>query len=643
MLKIVLLISSLLVTFNVSLASPNYCAAIRGNGELIPAHWGAMGRIVETWGMPKAMAGGSSAAITLFFIESIAANKLLSEWAEGDENKLKSYQSLLVKSLQGYIEFLASQKEIQEIEALIASEKFAKILAPLKDTKTGSHTEDLTSAIQIILEQQKIIDDVLKKLDEHGYFPLLNPEFLGLITGVISDMQELKKLSLEALVVDIGQFVTLGLLDGKEYVERIEKLTASLQFKLKELKDSVAFFGDFASWNDKHLFFRAGIIHFAELGRMLSRTANFLAGYGFDESDKENFSHFVKTCGEQSVGRTWIGPHGLNPTNESPCRLLFFKALSQYREKLMVQNWKVSGDDDRFNELVGKHVPSFVSTSIIKDSSVKRFQSLHKKYLQGMKQDFGSFKVSFKKELFFGYWGQSKDLKKAETNLHSPDGFEVNGRHYNYSNDLKSQKFLSLGEATWETALALSPAEPGLSRVLPFPNNPDYLSAGGWTDLHPSLVLRANGCKNVIYITRRDGESLFVQGVIHRLTDIEGIPVDKLSSTDDNANKYNNNSGDEHSLSSEWAQLYNLANPNSSLALSISESDGVYCTNWNSFDIKKKDGLSKLIHDAYSSRIYMNENNPTPLVLDSNFKQLFKEDNVEGPGGYKEFAGCIPL
>ncbi|RYZ63878.1 MAG: hypothetical protein EOP09_16905, partial [Proteobacteria bacterium] len=63
----------LLVLFfgSVSAQAANYCIALRGNGELMPAHWGSLARTVETYGVPEMMAGGSSASVSTFIFESI--------------------------------------------------------------------------------------------------------------------------------------------------------------------------------------------------------------------------------------------------------------------------------------------------------------------------------------------------------------------------------------------------------------------------------------------------------------------------------------------------------------------------------------------------------------------------------------------
>jgi len=79
-------ISNLILTFlllislgSASLWAGNYCVGVRGNGELALAHWVSLARIVENKGLPEAIAGGSSAAISLFFLDALSYNKNLSQ------------------------------------------------------------------------------------------------------------------------------------------------------------------------------------------------------------------------------------------------------------------------------------------------------------------------------------------------------------------------------------------------------------------------------------------------------------------------------------------------------------------------------------------------------------------------------------
>ena len=67
-------IAVLAVTANAS--ASDYCLAVRGNGELAPAHWGGFAKLVERMGFPKAMSGGSSASVSLFLFDSVSLNPI---------------------------------------------------------------------------------------------------------------------------------------------------------------------------------------------------------------------------------------------------------------------------------------------------------------------------------------------------------------------------------------------------------------------------------------------------------------------------------------------------------------------------------------------------------------------------------------
>ena len=94
-------------------AEPKLCAAIRGNGQLITAHFASLARITEHYGMVDAAAGGSSASITIFMTESIRKNPNV--WDCGDykfsECERAGRAALLLKSFPGYLQHLTTTPE----------------------------------------------------------------------------------------------------------------------------------------------------------------------------------------------------------------------------------------------------------------------------------------------------------------------------------------------------------------------------------------------------------------------------------------------------------------------------------------------------------------------------------------------------
>ena len=90
----------------------SYCVGVRGNGEAEPAHLGALSRMVEEYGMPKAMAGGSSATITMFFTESIRSNAKVEK--EQDSEKKRKLQALMLKSMPEFMAAMTKDAKIAD-------------------------------------------------------------------------------------------------------------------------------------------------------------------------------------------------------------------------------------------------------------------------------------------------------------------------------------------------------------------------------------------------------------------------------------------------------------------------------------------------------------------------------------------------
>jgi hypothetical protein len=116
--------------------------------------------------------------------------------------------------------------------------------------------------------------------------------------------------------------------------------------------------------------------------------------------------------------------------------------------------------------------------------------------------------------------------------------------------------------------IGYSPAEPGLARALELPSGD--VSFGGWSDLHPTLVLQNLGCEKTVYVTRTGEESGFATGVARLLG------MDAATET----------------------KLYDLDNAESAFSLSLAETDATWCTNWNE---KSATDLPGITSDSYSA------------------------------------------
>jgi hypothetical protein len=518
---------------------PGYCMAIRGNGELEPAHWGAMAKTVELLGLPKAMAGGSSAAISMFFLDSMASNpQVLRQSHEAQKERA----SLLLKSLHGFFDQIQNTPAWNEI------------------SKVFGHYNDLKS--------MNILEKIRKFTDAGMYRDAIN---------------------------------TLNLAAQSGYFETsaVSRLTSALKsanknkalFFIGQIKESLRVFGKFNAESDSNLFFRAGIVSFEGAARGFGKVSGFYAASGDSPATLTLWEQFFQTCGPKSLGLNWQEIVEKNPA----CGPLF---RSLYEAHFKNDTSKAE------TKAIGRNIPVYPTTAVLTGSAAADFRAARENYLKKMDPHFGdSFHIKNPEEVRFAYWGDPQTLKAIAARLDPTDE--------------KSRRFLGLGMASWQQVLSLSPAEPGLAPLKEFTSGDGkaLVSAGGWSDLHPVAILKAAGCEDVVYLTRKGGESIFAQGVAKRLLNLDRDwkwlkphepSVDKL-----------NLQGDPSDLTSNWSLMYNLANPKSSIHRSLSQASAILCTNWNDFDVFKSVGpITKqtdvfknfwpLIEDAYRSSYWIN-------------------------------------
>lgn len=588
-------------------AQSNYCAAIRGNGQLMPAHWGSLAKITEKAGLPSAMAGGSSASITMFLTESIAMNPL------SDTNLKKS---LLIKSFEGYVEALTQTDDGKAIMALMANQDELKQLL--------GKLNKLEEVYVQVAQNKQLLEAVSQILNSSDLKAIINPEFIHYIGKTQKIMEMGQKTSNPGL-------------------------TATANYRSNEIKNAIKNFGKFSAQSDLTLFFRPGIISFEKFSELIGRMANFYALYGLEDTNPlkristKLLGDFLNECSESSKGLTWQEIVKVKPT----CQLSFTKAALAYRSELKKQEGVGTLLKSREFDQIGARIPSFPTTSVIIKQGVERFNVAAKSYELNSEKSFGSeFKIHHT-QYRFGYWGKSTDLEKIQNNLKSSSGYiDGKGKHQNLSKDKKSQKFLSLGEASWKSALSTSPAEPGLAKILPVKSHQliegkmvsivdtTVLSAGGWDDLHPTLVLNAYGCENIVYITRRGGDSMFGQGVVKKLTKIGGFNWEEWNKLSKEEKRVKNAEGDPDDIgegASAWSKLYNLANPESSFSKSLKLADAVWCTNWDEKEIT--DGVHSLVQEGFNA----------PLLDKSGMFSNVEAASRLGSqdSGNLDFAGCI--
>jgi hypothetical protein len=559
-------------------AEQTYCLALRGNGELVPSHWGALSHTFETFGLPQTMAGGSSASISTFLVDSIFQNPILKK--EKDPQTRALYTAFLIKSVQGYISSQLNTPEWKTfgnfIKGLTAEDGSLQQLDRLLADMSAENTQELITVINEIRQAKIFYGPAIEKFD--AKFRNINP------------------------------------LNFKEWYE-LSNLAAQIRL-------SISLIGKFDAKNDNNLLIRDGVVNFPAAVELYGRIGLFYSLTGATSTTVDRFKAYLSICGKNSVGKTWTEFIEDKPNCETDLAAL----IASYKEDSPTTTEAI------LDQPMGQGLRSIVTAGVVRNQSYRILQDAKKEFETTFSPTAGNVVLN-PTDIFFAYAGNKEALLNAE---------KMKDSKHRFASIDKSKRFMSLGHTTWREALGFSGNEPGLGAFTTFSQDGEEMAAiGGWSDLHPTLVLKASGCEKVIYVTRRGGDTIFGQGLAKRIFGFDNIAWESLDpySKDPNIKIYNNN-GREVSTNSLWDDMYNLANPNSSFAFSLSEADAVVCTNWNGFDVTKE--LEPLITDSYRAPIY----NPGELTI-SGLKKvsvISQAENVISPEtGYYLYSGCIPL
>jgi len=411
----------------------------------------------------------------------------------------------------------------------------------------------------------------------------LNIEILDQISK-IEDQEELLKRK-EQILSTLSNLQALGVGTTQPYLDLSLQLSTikadeffnedqfkNYKFYSEELYQAVNAFGSFNAESNPYIFFRQGLVDFSKFAKSVGRVATFLSGSTWDNKTTLNFDLLVNECFQKQIGVSWqklitdapVCQKYLDTTYVS-----FFEQDHDWSEENVVYN------------TIGETIPSFPSTSVLIDSAFENAQTAMEQYHGHLDITAAEhFKIDQPNDVRFGYWGPDKQLKTIEQNLNEP--FKLGSQTFDFTSDAKSTKFISLGSASWLEALSLSPAEPGLAPL--------------------------QECENVVYVTRKGGESFFAQSVAKLLLNLNrawkyfrtNTPEDKKES------QRINNLGDVNDQNSLWSRLFNVANPESSYMKSVSFADAVICTDWDNFDVKTE--LVEIIEDGYTAPFVVPKN-----------------------------------
>ncbi len=531
----------------ISSSSPKLCAAIRGNGAHLMAHFGGLASIVENFGIVDGASGGSSASISIFLYESMFANPLL--WKCGDrqctEKEVQPRLALMLKSMMGGVAAVIDLAGGQEV-----IEGFGKIDA--SSTQMGEMLEYLKDGF-----------------DNPGRGPLRR----RLVERIANRIMNEKLSKFEAS--------TLGRLINQKHKDSLKDYGLHLP-PYRRWEILLATQGLDFNTDNISLVFREGLLSYPTLINIIGRIGDFYANRGpIDPKFWETM--LSNDCLEAAKQKTW--EEMITSTTGKACEREFTEAFINYTQTTFQTGYESS----RLEDPVGFHLNSLISDSVIIGEGVTKYNQAYLEYRNlidngpsyaNFETDYPKFRAAvgeipfeldFLKEVRFGYWGRKSELKQVEeaTSLRK--------------DDMKSSLFMSLGTRSWEYVLLRSPAEPGLSNLVPMGD--EMYSSGGWSDLHPIPVLEDIGCEKVVYISRTDLiDSEYGQGI----TRLFNIPEEVSH------------------------KLYDINNPESSSSKALKAADAVICSDWNSFSAVQ---FKSHFEDSYNAPV---------ATQDSEFKSKSK-------------------
>ncbi len=530
----------------------DYCVGIRGNGEAVPAHWAALARMVEENGMPKATAGGSSATITMFMLDSMSGNVNVN--AEKDAAKKRKIQALMLKSMPEFTAAMANDAKI--------ADGFAMLKA-----YSGGDPELVKKAIKAFsgpLSPHELENAFAK------YGKLLNPELVALVRKNPSKF-------------------------GPEAAKSIKNL------------------GKFNAVTDDTIFVRPGLVDFKSTAVVLGKMADFYAG-NTDADTQAKFESFLGDCADLAFEKEWsdipdcparfqkIAADYLKNGNFQNKAL--FQKVGTHTSTLPTTSILQGDGLRKYNELKRKYESGNFEN--VADFSVN-FEALGEETelslgywgqpatLDQVDQGLQKFRdAGDLKAIKFHALGEANWFEVLSTSPAEPG--------------IASVQRIPIGTTREQVLAELQ--KPISQRWISLHYRSDAVSAGGWSDLHPAEVLLAQGCHPVIYLTRHAtyGDSLFGQQIFIRLTGSkEQIPgwkkIGDIGAEGWCNDKIRESGGDPAKVAkTPWARISNFCNPESSLRRTLDLVDGVYCTNWDSENLGVFSGqMRALVKDTYES------------------------------------------
>jgi hypothetical protein len=566
----------------------NYCVGVRGNGEAEPAHLGALSRMVEDYSMPKAMAGGSSATVTMFLAEQVKKSPVTANVT--DAERKRKIQALMIKSMPEFEAAMTADAKVAEFSGLAAA------------AKKGDFKEIEKALDAFSTNGQGAMPGLKEVLGKYG--KLLNPE---LVRGLESNP---------------ARFVP-------------------------EAKQSIKQLGAFDGVHDDTLFFRPGLVDFKSTAVVLGYMADFYAG-NTDGATKAKLDKYFNDCADPTFHKEWMdAPEQCRMQFRQIAA--DYLAAGNFQNKALFDKVSAGGDVmpttsilqgqslEDYNKLKSRYQHGMLSTA----AEMKRYKDWSANFKNDVK--FGYWgKPSQLAAVDKGlekYRAQGDVRAEHFKGLGDANWFDVLSVSPAEPGIANAQQIPM--DTSREQVLA-ELQKPESKRWLSMHYRPGMLSVGGWDDLQPTEVMKQfPGCDRTLFLTRSAdyGDSRFGQQVMVRIAGEQAkVPFwehigdggpggwcdDKIKAAGGNPDVVRE---------SAWNQLANLCNPNSSFRRALDVSDGSYCTDWDNAKYEVFDGLMReAVKNAYEA----------PMIPSSAAGSACRLNNPPSNAAATSLPGCIP-
>ncbi len=575
----------------------DYCVSLQGNGRAIYAHFGALAYLVEAHGIPKGVAGGSSATVSMFILESILENPALQNAVTGQVDVNDPDTTAKVAFLLKSIVALGNYMD-QSIPSVYFGHHF-RLFANARKLVQAMKDGDLTSA-----DLSKIKESIVSGIRPTDFGSVMFQLYKGQIGSTIQAelgpeqhkawVDWLKNygpsLFNEETIALLLDGIAAGGLDGRGTAWFLKDMQSALSedkiFQFEDMRD----------------FLRPFPISFEGIAQLFGSIGDFYAGVSFmhqsgakdPSAAVQRFEKLFAACDATNMQR-WVGETFSNGgANSSRCSAEFKQMLQDHfgdpqKPKVPGLEFNVPKNAQRRFAAVGTNPQLSVLpvVAMLSGKAATDLRALKQKY-QSFATDggpstpsltakefafeaapgdlkYGYFAAQDDRDTLAEYFEQERQLYKAG----KPSEGGIKGR--------QSSVLRFSGDVAWNKVLSSSPAEPTIASYVEFGADEveggPYASLSGWGGLFDVFPLKAIGCKETVYVTTRQVRKDGYLGFEFPLQITKKILA---------GNKTINSNARYNTHIKEMYSLDHTNHFKSSHEKNLAAADMVLCTSWNS-------------------------------------------------------------